>query len=171
MGVFPRVKAQDELATFLMKEEEVQQGGHDNPLFIRPSTDLSSRSSHDNDNSRSISTLSNHDLPLLHVVGRVCSRRALGRAMLFWDLVSPIIPKGQGGDEVLRLECLLHRQGLAGLTAAHVRQVMHLIHVGDVLRIEGYLDDTRGHYVLEAKAFAVMESWRATHAPREVSER
>lgn len=30
-----------------------------------------------------------HNLPLVHVMGRVCSLRILGRAMIFFDLVHP----------------------------------------------------------------------------------
>jgi hypothetical protein len=81
--------------------------------------------------------------------------------MLFFDLVDAETRNQTRGDLVIRLECLLHAKGLAGLEKAHVKKMMHDVHMGDVLEVDGFLDTRHEFLVLEAREFRVVESWKS----------
>lgn len=80
----------------------------------------------------------------------------------------PIGPHSGHGHGALRLECLIHGKGLAGMTHQEARARRHMIHIGDVVCCWGYLDQSRGHYILEPRGFRVLEVWRTAHEPRVV---
>ena len=84
--------------------------------------------------------------------------------MLFFDLVDAETRNQTRGDLVIRLECLLHAKGLAGLEKAHVKKMMHDVHMGDVLEVDGFLDTRHEFLVLEAREFRVVESWKSLQA-------
>ncbi|GAB5032429.1 zinc ccch-type [Nannochloropsis oceanica] len=98
---------------------------------------------------------------LYTVRGRVCARRPFAKCMLFFDLVDAKTRNQTRGDLVIRLECLLHAKGLAGLERAHVKKIMHDVHMGDVLEVDGFLDTRQEFLVLEAKEFRVVEAWKS----------
>lgn len=80
----------------------------------------------------------------------------------------PIGSHSGDGHGALRLECLIHGKGLAGMTHQEARARRHMIHIGDVVCCWGYLDQSRGHYILEPRGFRVLEVWRTAHEPRVV---
>ncbi len=138
MGVFPRCRVREEMMPFVTASV---------PALPDPPTPASG--------------------PLYVVTGRVASRRPFAKCMLFFDLVDAGTQSGDRGDQVVRLECLLHGGGLAGLAKADVKIRMHDVHLGDVLQVEGFLDAHHEFLVLEARSFTVLESWKATHRHRE----
>jgi hypothetical protein len=83
---------------------------------------------------------------------------------------TPHTPHRGQGHGALRLECLIHGKGLAGMTHQEAKARRHLIHIGDVVQAWGYLDESRGHYILEPRGFRVLEPWRVPgREPRVVS--
>ncbi len=56
------------------------------------------------------------------------------------------------------------------MTHQEARARRHLIRIGGLVQAWGYLDESRGHYILEPRGFRLLEPWRVPgREPRVVS--